>query len=57
MTDDRVYIVDDNGHEIEVDIDVRDFFGNMTGVYIEGPQVGVDIVLSPEQVRQVKAAI
>jgi hypothetical protein len=45
--DNRVYITDDNGYEIEVDLDLLDeTTGKHIGLYLEGPLQGYEIGLT-----------
>lgn len=55
MTDTRIYLTDDHGYEMEVFVDVRDIYGDMVGVYMEGPNIGVEVKLTPEQSRKALA--
>lgn len=57
MQDTRVYIVDKHDHEIEVYTDVTDSDGDMVGVYLEGPNIGVEIKLEGYMIQQVNNAM
>jgi hypothetical protein len=45
MTDNRVYLQDQDGYEFEVDLD----FTDTVGLYLEGPQIGEEFTLSYDQ--------
>jgi len=49
MIDKRIYMVDEDDYEYEVDIDLLDEVGYLTGVYTEGPRVGEEFILDSDQ--------
>lgn len=52
--DTRVYIQDQFGYEIEVDIEVRNKNGDLVGVVMEGPDRGTEFVLPLYMVQRVE---
>jgi len=53
ILDKRVYIEDDNGYEIEVDLDIIDeVSGRYLGLVLEGPAVGEETVLSESMQKE-----
>jgi len=42
-------MIDEDDYEYEVDIDLLDEVGYLTGVYTEGPRVGEEFILDTDQ--------
>lgn len=55
MTDTRIYLTDEHDHELEIYVDVRDIYGEMVGVYLDCPNAGVEVKLTPDQTRKALA--
>jgi len=51
--DKRVYISDRYEHELEVDLAIMDE-GIYVGVYMSGPDAGVEVDLSAQQVKEAR---
>ncbi len=51
--DKRVYISDQYEHELEVDLAIMDE-GIYVGVYMSGPNAGVEVDLSAQQVKEAR---
>jgi len=49
MIDKRIYMVDADDYEYEVDMELLDEVGYLTGVYTEGPRVGEEFILDSDQ--------
>lgn len=49
MADNRIYMLDENDYEYEVDIDLLDEVGYLAGVYTEGPKIGEEFILNSTQ--------
>ena len=49
MIDKRIYMVDEDDYEYEVDMALMDEVGYLTGVYIKGPKVGEEFILDSDQ--------
>ena len=49
MADNRIYMIDEDDYEYEVDIDLLDEVGYLTGVYTEGPRIGEEFILDTDQ--------
>jgi len=49
MFDTRIYMIDENDHEFEVDMSLLDEVGYLSGVYIEGPRISEEFVLDEQQ--------
>ncbi len=53
VEDRRVYISDQYEHELEVDLAIMDE-GIYVGVYMSGPDAGVEVDLSAQQVKEAR---
>jgi len=51
--DKRVYISDQYEHELEIDLAIMDE-GIYVGVYMSGPDAGVEVDLSTQQVQEAR---
>lgn len=49
MTDKRIYMFDQDDYEYEVDMELLDEVGYLTGVYTEGPRIGEEFILDSDQ--------
>jgi len=49
MFDTRIYMIDENDHEFEVDMSLLDEVGYLSGVYQEGPRISEEFVLDEQQ--------
>jgi len=49
MIDKRIYMVDEDDYEYEVDIGLLDEVDYLTGVYTEGPKIGEEFILDSGQ--------
>ena len=49
MADNRIYMIDEDDYEYEVDIDLLDEVGYLAGVYTEGPRIGEEFILDTDQ--------
>jgi len=49
MFDTRIYMIDENDHEFEVDMSLLDEVGYLSGVYQEGPRIGEEFILDEQQ--------
>jgi hypothetical protein len=49
MFDTRIYMIDENDHEFEVDMSLLDEVGYLSGVYIEGPRISEEFILDEQQ--------
>jgi len=49
MFDTRIYMIDENDHEFEVDMSLLDEVGYLSGVYQEGPHISEEFVLDEQQ--------
>lgn len=47
--DKRIYMVDQDDYEYEVDMELLDEAGYLTGVYTEGPRAGEEFILNADQ--------
>jgi len=45
----RIYMFDEEGYEYEVDMELLDEVGYLTGVYTEGPKIGEEFILDSDQ--------
>jgi hypothetical protein len=45
----RIYMVDEDDYEYEVDMALMDEVGYLTGVYTEGPKIGEEFILDNDQ--------
>ena len=49
MADNRIYMIDEDDYEYEVDMELLDDVGYLAGVYTEGPKVGEEFILDNTQ--------
>jgi len=49
MTDNRIYMIDEDDYEYEVDMELLDEVGYLAGVYTEGPRIGEEFILDTDQ--------
>ena len=49
MADNRIYMIDENDYEYEVDMELLDEVGYLAGVYTEGPRIGEEFILDTDQ--------
>jgi len=49
MFDTRIYMIDENDHEFEVDMSLLDEVGYLSGVYQEGPRISEEFILDEQQ--------
>ena len=49
MIDKRIYMVDEDDYEYEVDMALMDEVGYLAGVYTEGPKIGEEFILDNDQ--------
>jgi len=49
MADNRIYMIDEDDYEYEVDMDLLDEVGYLAGVYTEGPRIGEEFILDTDQ--------
>jgi len=49
MADNRIYMIDEDDYEYEVDMELLDEVGYLAGVYTEGPRIGEEFILDTDQ--------